>query len=127
MGREKVAGLAFVFAWFFGGGIGHFVATAFFVSIVPPWVPDARLAVYVVGGFEIALALSLLSARLRPLAGIALLLLIVCVTPANIYMLQHHELFPAIPVAVLWIRLPIQLALMACVWWSTRPEAASAA
>ena len=122
MSKARIAGLAFVFAWFFGGGIGHFVATAFFTSIVPPWVPDARLAVYVSGVFEIALALSLWSARLRPLAGVALLLLIVCVTPANLYMLQHHERFPAFPVAALWLRLPIQLALMTCVWWSTRPE-----
>ena len=54
------------------------------------------------------------------MAGKGLALLTVCVTPANIYMLQHHELFPQFPVWLLVVRLPIQLALIVCIIWSTR-------
>ena len=33
MQRAQLIGLGIVFVWFMGGGIGHFVATAFFVNI----------------------------------------------------------------------------------------------
>jgi uncharacterized membrane protein len=122
MNKFKRAGLAFVFIWFFAGGIGHFAATDFFVSIVPPWVPSPRAMVYVSGMFELIGAFALLSARLRPWAGWGLLLLIVCVTPANLYMWQHPQLFPKFPPALLSVRLLIQVLLIACVWWSTRPD-----
>jgi uncharacterized membrane protein len=122
MSKYKLAGLVFVFLWFFGGGIGHFVVTGFFVGIVPPYIPWPLAAVYVSGVFELLGALGLISAATRPWAGVGLLLLIVCVSPANIYMWQHPELFPKFPPALLGVRLVIQVLLMMLVWWSTRPQ-----
>jgi uncharacterized membrane protein len=122
MSKYKFAGLAFVFLWFFGGGIGHFVATGFFVSIVPPYIPWPLAAVYVSGVFELLGAFGLISRVTRPWAGLGLLLLILCVSPANIYMWQHPELFPKFPPALLSLRLVIQVLLLALVWWSTRGE-----
>ncbi len=122
MSKYKLAGLAFVFLWFFGGGIGHFVATGFFVSIVPPYIPWPLAAVYVSGVFELLGAFGLISPATRPWAGMGLLLLILCVSPANIYMWQHPELFPKFPPALLGIRLVIQVLLIAVVWWSTRVQ-----
>lgn len=118
------AGLAFVFLWFFGGGIGHFVATSFFVSIVPPYIPWPLAAVYVSGVFELLGALGLIPAATRPWAGRGLLLLILCVSPANIHMWLHPQLFPQFPPALLGARLVIQVLLMLLVWWSTRPRSA---
>lgn len=126
MSRYKLAGLAVVFLWFFGGGIGHFVATGFFVGIVPPYIPWPLAAVYVSGVFELLGAFGLLSRATRPWAGLGLFLLILCVTPANLWMWQHPELFPKFPPALLGLRLVIQLLLLALVWWSTRPAAARA-
>lgn len=120
MSRLKAAGLAFVFLWFAGGGIGHFVLTGFFVGIVPPYIPWPLAAVYVSGVFELLGAAGLIPRATRPWAGIGLLLLIVCVTPANVYMWQHPELFPRFPPALLGARLVVQVLLMMCVWWSTR-------
>src|SRR5579859_2089071 len=60
MSRYKLAGLAFVFLWFFAGGIGHFLATGFFLSIVPPYVPWPVAAVYVSGVFELLGAFGLI-------------------------------------------------------------------
>ena len=120
--RYKLAGLAFVFLWFFGGGIGHFVATGFFVGIVPPYIPWPLAAVYVSGVFELLGAFGLIPQATRPWAGWGLLLLIACVTPANVYMWQHPELFPKFPPALLGIRLVIQVLLVMVVWWSTRVE-----
>lgn len=118
----KRAGLGFVFLWFLFGGVGHFVATDFFVSIVPPYIPWPRAAVYVSGVFELLGAIGILFARWRSLAGWGLTLLIVCVTPANLYMWQHPDLFPDFPPALLTLRMVIQVLLIACVIWSTRPQ-----
>ena len=48
-----------VFVWFFFGGIGHFVFTDAFTSIVPPYVPFPREIVLATGVCEIAGALAL--------------------------------------------------------------------
>ena len=109
----KKAGRGFVFLWFFVGGIGHFTATGFFTSIVPPWVPWPLAAVYVSGVFEILLALALLTRPLRRLAGWGLIALTLAVTPANVHMWQHPEQFPDFPPDLLGFRLVIQVLLLA--------------
>lgn len=122
----KRAGLAFTFLWFLVGGIGHFLATDFFVSICPPWVPEPLLVVQVSGAIELLLAALLIPLRTRPLAGLALLALIVAVTPANVWMLIEHDTrFAQFPVGLLWLRLLIQAAFLVNVWWCTRPEPAA--
>lgn len=124
MPHRKRAALAIVFVWFMIGGIGHFAAPEFFLKIVPPALPLRLEAVYLSGAFELLGALGLLYPRTRRAAGIGLVLLSVAVTPANIYMWLHPELFPAIPAPLLGWRLVLQVALIACIWWSTQPHQA---
>lgn len=116
----KIAVLVVVFLWFFGGGIGHFVVTDFFISIVPPYIPYPRAVVYISGVVELALALALFSERLRPIVGWLLIGVIAGVSLANIHMWLHPELFPKIPYWALSLRLVVQVFLIAGVWWSTR-------
>ncbi len=120
MNKLKLAGLGFVFCWFFFGGIGHFVATKFFVSIVPPYIPEPLAMVYISGVFELLGAIGILFARWRPLAGLGLTALIIAVTPANVYMWQNPSLFPDFTPLMLDVRMVIQVLLIACVLWSTR-------
>jgi uncharacterized membrane protein len=82
----KYAGLALVSLFFLVGGRAHFTATAFFVSIVPPYVPWPVAAVYVSGVLELIGAVAIWVPAWRAWAGIGLLALTICVTPANIYM-----------------------------------------
>lgn len=115
--------LAFVFSWFFFGGIGHFVVTDFFVSIVPPYIPWPLAAVYVSGVFELLGAFGLLLPQTRRLAGAGLFLLTLAVTPANIHMWLHPELFPDFPAVLYGIRLVIQVGLLWAIWWAAiRPQ-----
>jgi uncharacterized membrane protein len=116
--KLKKLGLSFVFLWFAIGGIAHFALTSLEMSIVPPYMPWPRASVWVSGGFELLGAAGLLLKSTRRSAGWGLFLLTLAVTPANIYMLQRHDLF-AIPLWVLVVRLPIQLALLAIILWST--------
>ena len=119
LGRGQVAGLVVVFLWFFIGGIMHFVATDTEARIVPPWFPWPVAAVLVSGVFELLGAAGILRASTRRPAGIGLFLLTLAVTPAHVYMLQRPELFP-IPLWALWVRLPVQAALLWLILWSTR-------
>lgn len=118
---SKKAAIGFVFFWFFIGGIGHFVTPAFFVKIVPPYIPYAEAVVFVSGIFELAGAIGLLLLPWRRLAGIGLFVLTLCVTPANIHMWLHPELFPVLPEpalsTVLTLRLVVQVFLLFCIWW----------
>jgi uncharacterized membrane protein len=116
--RLRIAGVVFVFLWFFIGGIAHFVATDTEMRIVPPFIPWPRATVLMTGVFELLGALGVLRARLRPAAGAGLLLLTLAVTPANVYMLQRWELFP-IPYWALVARLPLQAVLLVIIAWST--------
>lgn len=119
-GLAQTIGLGLVFLWFFIGGIAHFVFTDLEMQIVPPWLPEHRLLVLVSGVFELLGAIGLLSKRTRRAAGWGLILLTIAVVPANIYMWQQASQFPMIPYCALTLRLPFQLVLVACIWWSTR-------
>lgn len=107
--------LAFVSAWFLLGGLGHFVFTDFFVGIVPPYVPWPLAAVWVSGVFELLGAAALLLPAWRRLAACGLFILTLCVTPANLYMWQHPDLFPSFPPTLLAARLALQAFLLGCI------------
>ncbi len=118
--RWRRRALAFVFLWFFVGGIAHFVFTDAEMRIVPPYIPWPRAVVLWSGLFELLGAAGLLLPRTRPAAGLGLAALTVAVTPAHVFMLQQPELF-GIPWWALVLRLPIQLALLVIIVWCTRP------
>ena len=120
MRYARYAGLAIVFAWFFLGGISHFTKVDFFLAIVPPYVPFPLAAVYVSGVFEILFAIGILIPATREWAGNLLILLTLAVTPANVHMWLHPDLFPDVSPAFLSIRLVVQVLLLALIWWSTR-------
>lgn len=106
---------SFVFAWFLIGGLGHFASTDFFAAIVPPSIPQPRLVVLISGVFELLGAVGLLYRPTRKAAAFGLFLLTLCVTPANVYMWQHPEIFTAFPPIALSIRLVIQVVLLAAI------------
>lgn len=121
--RWRFAGLCVVFLWFFVGGLAHFVLTEVEMRIVPPWVPWPRAAVLVSGSFELLGALGLVWRRTRRAAGFGLFVLTLAVSPAHVYMLQQPELFD-VPHWALVARLPLQVALLALILWSTARRSA---
>ena len=112
----------FVFAWFFIGGIMHFARPDLFLRIVPPTIPFPLAAVYISGFFELLGAIGLWVKTTKSLAGYGLILLTIAVTPANIYMLQHADVFSGVPLWALVARLPFQLLLIWLIWWCSRVE-----
>lgn len=124
LSRWRIAGLAFVFLWFFLGGIAHFALTSVEMRIVPPWIAWPRAAIIVSVVCELLGAAGVIWWRTRRAAGVSLFALTVAVTPANIYLLQHYQLF-GLPYWVLLARLPLQLALLALITWSAIVPAAA--
>jgi uncharacterized membrane protein len=110
-------------------GVLHFTAERFFSQIVPPFLPAARLLVWVSGVFEIALGLMLLVPRARRIAGLGLVALYVAVFPANIYMAVANVQLQGMPSwyqqpspLALWLRLPLQIVLVVWALWVSKPE-----
>ena len=118
--RWQRLALWFVFCWFLLGGIAHFALTDLEARIVPPQIADPRDVVLISGVLELAGAFGLLIPWTRRAAGWGLFLLTLAVTPANIYMLYIHEQFPAVPVWLLWLRLPLQVVLLWLIVWGSR-------
>ena len=116
-----------ILKWLFGilfalAGANHFVHTDFYLSIMPPYLPWHAALVYVSGAAEITLGVMLLVRRLEALAAWGMIALIIAVTPANVHMAIHPELYPQYSSIALWWRVPLQGVLIAWAFWFTRPR-----
>jgi len=112
--------------WVYGAlfalaGANHFMHTDFYLSIMPPYLPSHLALVYASGVCEIALGIALLFRSTQRIAAWGMIALIVAVTPANLHMAVHAELYPRFSPAALWIRLLLQVVLIAWAYWYTRP------
>jgi uncharacterized membrane protein len=105
---------------FIAAGINHFLNTATYLSIMPPYLPWHLELVYISGIAESALGVLLLIRRYAVWAGWGLVALCIAVFPANLHMAMHADLYPAIPELAMWLRLPAQGLLIAWSWWYTR-------
>lgn len=92
------------------------------VHMVPPWVPNPRLAVQVTGILEFLGACGLLVPRTQRLAGIALVLFFVAVFPANVHAAQDGITLRGEPATELWLRVPMQILFIWLAWWSTKRQ-----
>lgn len=112
------AGLGMVFIF---TGIGHFVQTASMAQMLPPWVPERELLVYLTGGLELAMAAGFLIPWSRRFTGWVAAALLVLFFPVNIYAAVNripmggHAWGPV----YLLIRTPLQAIILFWVYWFT--------
>lgn len=109
---------------FLGAGAMHFVVPAAYERIIPPYLPAPRTLVLVSGACEMLGGAGLLLPFSRRVAAWGLVALLVAVMPANVQMAIDHDHWRKIPEWALWLRLPIQLPLIAWAWMYTRAKAA---
>ena len=76
-----LGGLFFIYV-----GVLHFVDTAWFNPIVPPWLGWPAFWVILSGIFEVVVGIALLIPKTRRNAALASALLLIAVYPANMYM-----------------------------------------
>lgn len=120
--RWRGAGLTLVLAWFTIGGLAHFIWPGHLAEAIPPALPWREAAVYITGFFELVGAAGVALSRFRRAAGLGLVALTLCITPASVYMWVYAERFATIPEGLLLLRLPLQVVLIALIWWVTQPR-----
>jgi uncharacterized membrane protein len=115
-------GLTVLFAF---TGIGHFVETEAMAQMLPPWVPERVLLVYLTGILEFAIAGGFLVRKSRQFTGWVAAAVLVLFFPANVYAainqipMGGHASGPA----YLLIRAPLQVIILFWVYWFTiRPN-----
>ena len=104
-------------------GIKHFIDPAWFVQIMPPYLPFHFEAVYLSGFFEILFGIMLLFMKTRYYAAWGLILLLIAVYPANIYLAFNKAPQEALQIsafAASWVRLPIQFIFLGLAYWHSK-------
>ena len=111
-------------AFYIGAGILHFTKTAFYLKIMPPYIPWHLGMVQITGVCEILGGLGLSIPPVRRAAAWGLVALLIAVFPANIYMVTNPASAGAgsLSPLLLWGRLPLQLVFIVWVLWATDPS-----
>ncbi len=110
------AGMLFVFT-----GIGHFTQTEPMAQMLPRWVPERTLLVYLTGVLEFAIAVGFFVPRTRRLTGWVAAAVLVLFFPVNIYAAVSHLPMGGHawgPVYLL-VRAPLQAIILLWVYWFT--------
>jgi uncharacterized membrane protein len=118
LGLLGVMALFYVFA-----GIQHFRVPDFYMPMMPPYLPWHAELVFLSGVAEVLCGLGVLIPATRKYAAWATIALLVAVFPANIHVAVNNvPVFGATEGAgtVGYIRLPLQLVLIAWAYWYTK-------
>ena len=105
---------------FICAGANHFRSPEIYLQIMPPFLPAPAALVWISGVAEILGGFGLLLEPTRRLAALGLILLLLAVFPANIYGALHGMNLHGrtVPPWILWTRLPLQLPLLAWVYFA---------
>jgi len=90
------------------------------VRMLPAWVQAPRLTIYLTGVCEILGAIGLLLPETRRWAGLAMILFLIAIFPANIKAARERLPIRGKPAPPLALRLPMQLLLIGLLWWATQ-------
>ncbi len=100
-------------------GTMHFVNPAFFLKIMPQYLPLHKELVLLSGVAEVLLAVLLLVPQTSQMAACGIVALLIAVFPANLYLYQHQDILPASPI-IHFLRLPLQGLFILWAYWHTR-------
>ena len=114
---RRVLGAIYILA-----GTLHFVITPRYEAVMPPYLPAHRELIYISGAAELAGGIGAQIPQTRRAAGIALIVLLIAIFPANVHMALHPETIKglSVPRWLLWARLPLQVPMMWHAWRATR-------
>jgi len=104
--------------------LGHFKFPKGMAMMIPKIIPYKTELVYLTGFVEIAAGAGLLFPQFRYFTGVFLVVFFILILPANIYAAVHNldyqkGTFDGKGPTYLWFRIPMQLFLIAWVWFFT--------
>ena len=106
--------------FFVVAGLCHFLALENYLRIMPSYFPWPKELVAITGLAEILGGVGVCLPLVRRAAAWGLILLLVCVFPANIHALSTGMIIAghAVPTWMLWMRLPLQPLFIAWVYYA---------
>lgn len=96
-------------------GLFHFIRPKAYLRIMPRYLPQHKLLVYLSGAAEILLGLALFFEETKTLAIYGIIMMLVIFLLVHFYMLSSKKAGAGIPVWMLILRLPLQFVL---IWWA---------
>jgi len=120
--RSARIALVALSAFWIVAGLNHFLMPAFYLGIMPPYLPAHLALVQFTGVLELAGGIGVLLRATRALAGKCLVALLIAFLPVHVHMVANPEAFVAqgIPYWALWLRFPVQALFIAWASWATR-------
>ena len=118
--------LAIMAVFYVFAGVAHFRTPQFYLALMPPYIPWQSAMINLTGVAEILGGIGLLVpngfvfARTRAAAAWGIIALLICIYPVHINMCLHPDRYTQVPVWGLWLRLFLQLPLIAWAWVYTR-------
>jgi uncharacterized membrane protein len=101
-------------------GASHFTSMKYdYVMMIPESLPRGLWVIYLTGVLEIAGAIGLLIPRLRRVAAICLVLLLLAMFPANVNAALNGIPLRGRAPTSLWLRLPMQVLFIWMLWWTS--------
>ncbi len=96
-------------------GIFHFLKPKAYLRIMPRYLPQPKLLVYLSGAAEIILGIALLFKETKTIAIYGIILMLLVFLLVHFYMLSSKKAAAGIPYWALLLRLPLQFVL---IWWA---------
>ena len=96
-------------------GILHFLYPSMYERIMPGWIPQKKLVVYLSGFMEIVLGLALLFIESRTVALYGIIALLILFLPVHTHMISNENARMGIPSWILLLRIPFQGLL---IYWA---------
>lgn len=103
-------------------GANHFINPAFYVHIMPYYFPARYDLVLLSGVCEIVAGLLLFAPGFSRAAAWGIVAMLVLFLTVHVHMIVHAPDYAGVPAPVLYLRLLLQVPLIAWAWWFTRPD-----
>ena len=98
-------------------GIMHFIKPKVYIRIMPPYLPNHKVLVYLSGIAEIVLGLALCVPALQTLAVYGIIAMLAVFLLVHFHMLSDEKASGGLPKWLLILRIPLQFGLMYWAWW----------
>ena len=93
-------------------GIMHFIRPKMYLRIMPRYLPNHKLLVFLSGLAEISLGIGLCLEQTKNLSIFGIMVMLVVFLPVHFYMLSNKKAAAGIPQWILILRIPLQFVLM---------------
>lgn len=109
-------GLYIMAAIYILAGLMHFIKPKMYMRIMPKYLPNHKVLVYLSGIAEIVLGIGLCIPTLKVISIYGIIAMLAVFLLVHFYMLSSEKASAGIPKWILILRLPLQFILMYWAW-----------